>query len=149
MFRRNYKKKYEENPYYRKAWDFIKSHDFRKYQKWEKGTYFLDGEDVYVTIKDCQMRDIFQANFSAHNDHIEIHVPLSRAEVYGVKNRNACHTKLGGYDSGNDVQFYGDKIDDTVSIKPGKAIVFGPDKAYAPLIGVGTIRKAIFKVKIV
>ena len=51
-------------------------------------------------------------------------------------------------DAVKDIIFFDDAIPATVSAMPGEQIVFEPDTAHAPLIGNGTIRKAIFKIKV-
>ena len=48
-----------------------------------------------------------------------------------------------------DILFYHDPVEETITAEIGDVITFAPDVAHAPLIGEGTIHKAIFKVKVV
>ena len=49
----------------------------------------------------------------------------------------------------DDIMFFDDPIEETVSAEAGDIVTFAPDMAHAPLIGEGVIHKAIFKVKVV
>ena len=83
-----------------------------------------------------------------HDKYIDIQIPLSKDESFGVKPRSECREPEGEFNTEKDILFYKDKDWKTVSVKAGEMIVFEPDTAHAPLIGEGTIHKAIFKVKV-
>ena len=89
------------------------------------------------------------SRLEVHDKYIDIQVPLSKSESFGVKPRQDCQEPDGSFNPDKDILFYKDKDWTTVTIEPGKAITFAPDTAHAPLIGEGTIHKAIFKVKVV
>ena len=48
-----------------------------------------------------------------------------------------------------DILFYSDPVEQTIEAGIGEVITFAPEMAHAPLIGEGTIHKAIFKVRVV
>ncbi|HOE94143.1 MAG TPA: YhcH/YjgK/YiaL family protein, partial [Candidatus Cryptobacteroides sp.] len=83
-----------------------------------------------------------------HDAFIDIQIPLSGPETFGVKPRSECTQPRGEMDSVKDILFFDDAIEETVTVKAGEMIVFKPDTAHAPLIGFGPIRKAIFKVSV-
>jgi len=132
-----------QNPYYAKAMEFIKKTDLNSL---EPGKHILDGENLFVNIVDGKMRTPQEARLEVHDRYIDIQVPLSKRETYGVKPRSECLEPDGGYDAANDIMFYKDPVTDTISADPGEIVTFAPDTAHAPLIGEGTVRKAIFKV---
>lgn len=135
----------ENNPNYIKALEYIKNTDLNSL---EVGKHVLDGDDLFVNVVDSQMKTPEQARLEVHDKYIDIQVPLSKGESFGVKPRKDCKTPDGEFNTEKDILFYKDKDWETVSVAKGESIVFEPDTAHAPLIGEGTIHKAIFKVKV-
>ena len=135
----------DNNKYYLAALQYIADHDLSEL---ENGKHLIDGEDLFVNIVDSQMKTPEQARLEVHNKYIDIQVPLSKAESFGVKPRKDCVEPDGEFNAEKDILFYNDKDRTTVTVQLGEAITFDPDTAHAPLIGEGTIHKAIFKVKV-
>ena len=133
------------NPNYAAAIDFIKTHDLTKM---EKGKHIIDGKNLYVMIVDTELRPKEQARLEAHDMYIDVQVPLSVEESFGIKPRKDCKFPDGEMDPENDIMFFNDEITETITAQPGDIITFAPDMAHAPLIGQGTTHKAIFKVKV-
>ena len=138
--------KLSNNPYYVQAMDYINSHNLNDLPI---GHHQIDGEDLYVNIVDSQMKTQGQARYEVHNKYIDIQIPLSKGETFGVKPRSECKEPDGKFDKEKDIMFFKDPVDQTVNVAAGEIIVFAPDTAHAPLIGEGTIHKALFKVKVV
>jgi len=136
----------ENNPNYIKALEYIKKTDLNAL---ETGKHIIDGDNLFVNINDSQMKTPEQARLEVHDKYIDIQIPLSKSESFGIKPRMECKTPDGEFNTEKDILFYKDKDWKTVSVSPGESIVFEPDTAHAPLIGEGTIHKAIFKVKVV
>jgi YhcH/YjgK/YiaL family protein len=109
----------------------------------------IDGDNLYVNIVDAGLRSVDQAKLEAHDVYIDVQVPLSKGETYGVKPRSECTMPVGEMNLADDIIFFDDPIEETVSAEAGEIVTFAPDMAHAPLIGEGTIHKAIFKVKVV
>jgi len=135
----------DENPNYLKSVEYIENTDL---EKLELGKHMIDGDNLFVNIVESQLKTPEQARLEVHNNYIDIQVPLSGAESFGVKPRHACEEPDGEFNTEKDILFYKDKDWTTVTIEPGQAITFDPETAHAPLIGEGVIRKAIFKVKV-
>lgn len=133
------------NPYYQKALDYIANTDLAAL---EPGRHVIDGDNVWVNIVDSNLKTKDAARLEAHNVYIDIQIPLSGPETFGVKARSEC-TAEGEFNTEKDIVFFSDKDFKTVCVEAGKAITFGPDTAHAPLIGSGVIHKAIFKVRAV
>lgn len=134
------------NPYYAKAIEYINTHDLNTL---ENGRHVLDGDNLFVNIVDGKMRSAEDARLEVHDVYIDVQVPLSKGETFGVKPRVACEKPVGEMNTADDIMFYDDPIEETLSVEAGEVVTFAPDMAHAPLIGEGTIHKAIFKVKVV
>ena len=134
-----------ENPYYAAAMEYIRKNDLNAL---ENGKHILDGDNLFVNIVDSQMKTPQQARLEVHNQYIDIQVPLSKAETFGVKPRNECTEPDGEFNTEQAIMFYKDPVEQTVTVEKGGVITFAPEPAHAPLIGEGTIHKAIFKVKV-
>ncbi len=135
----------DNNPFYLKALEYIENTDLAEL---ENGKHLIDGENLFVNIVDSNMKTPEEARLEVHNVYIDIQVPLSKEESFGVKPRSECQEPDGEFNSEKDILFYKDKDWTTVTVKLGEAITFDPDTAHAPLIGEGTIHKASFKVKV-
>ena len=135
----------ERNPYYIEAMDFIRTHDLSLLAA---GRYAIDGDNLYLNIVDAQMRPSVEARLEVHDRYIDVQVPLSCQETFGIKSRAECTEPDGSMDTEKDIMFFNDVIDTFVKVRPGEVMVFPPDTAHAPLIGEGHIRKAIFKVRV-
>lgn len=135
----------DNNPYYLKALEYIENTDLSEL---ETGKHQIDGDNLYVNIVDTNLKSPEQARLEVHNAYIDIQVPLSGPESFGLKPRRLCTEPDGEYNETDDILFYKDRDWTTVTVKIGEAITFDPDTAHAPLIGEGRILKAIFKVKV-
>ena len=135
----------ERNPYYIEAMDFIRTHDLSLLAA---GRYAIDGDNLYLNIVDAQMWPSVEARLEVHDRYIDVQVPLSCQETFGIKSRAECTEPDGSMDTEKDIMFFNDVIDTFVNVRPGEVMVFPPDTAHAPLIGEGHIRKAIFKVRV-
>ena len=135
----------DNNKYYQQALQYIADTDLSEL---ENGKHLLDGDNLFVNFVDSQMKTPEQARLEVHDKYIDIQVPLSKDESFGVKPRKECVEPDGEFNTEKDILFYKDKDWTTVTVKVGEAITFDPDTAHAPLIGEGTIHKVIFKVKV-
>ena len=135
-----------QNPYYVKALEFIKNTDLNSL---ENGRHIIDGDNLFVNIVDSDMKTPQQARLEVHDRYIDIQIPLSKPETFGVTPRSECKEPDGEMNVEKDILFYKDPVEETMTAAPGEAVTFAPDTAHAPLIGEGTIHKAIFKVKVV
>lgn len=133
-----------ENKYYRMALEYIGKTDLNSL---EVGKHFIDGENLFVNIVDSNMKTREAARLEVHNGYIDIQVPLSKPETFGVKPRTECVQPDGEYNPAKDILFFKDKDWQEVTVYEGQPITFDPDMGHAPLIGEGVIHKAIFKVK--
>ena len=123
-------------------------HFISEFSSRENGKHIIDGENLFVNIVDSAMKTPEQARLEVHDKYIDIQIPLSKGESFGVKPRSECREADGEFNSEKDILFFKDKDWETVTVAQGEMITFEPEQAHAPLIGEGTIHKAIFKVKV-
>lgn len=135
-----------KNPYYAKAIEYIQTHDLNAL---ENGKHFIDGENLFVNIVDSNMKTPQQARLEVHDKYIDIQIPLSKEETFGVTPRSECRQPDGEMNVEKDILFYKDPVTETVTCAPGEVVTFAPETAHAPLIGEGSIHKAIFKVRVI
>ena len=133
------------NPYYQRALEYIQQNDLNTLPN---GRHTIDGDNLLVNIVDSELRSPSEAKFEAHNQYLDIQIPLTAPESYGVKSRSECQQPIGEFNEADDYILFEDEITTIVTRQPGEMIVFTPDDAHAPLIGEGPIHKAIFKVKV-
>lgn len=135
----------QDNIFYHKALDFIKQNDLTTFPT---GTHVIEDGKVWFNIVEAELRPAEKALLEAHDEFIDIHIPFSGPESYGVKKRADCLSPKGQIDKTNDIIFYDDKIEELITREAGELTVFEPDMAHSPLIGEGHIHKAIIKVKV-
>lgn len=134
------------NPNYIKALEYIKTNNLNSLPI---GKHIIDGDNLWINIMDADLRAIKDVKFEAHNKYIDIQIPLSTSEQFGIKPRKECTQSIGEFNTEYDYILYADEIEIIETVKAGDMIVFDIDTAHAPLIGEGKIHKAIFKVKVV
>ena len=135
-----------DNPYYARALRFIEETDLTALPA---GKHVIDGDHLWVNIVDSPMKTREEARYEVHDRYIDIQIPLSKAETFGVMPRTMCRQPVGEMDGAKDILFFADPVNALVTVEQGRSITFAPDTAHAPLIGEGTIHKAIFKVEVV
>ncbi len=132
------------NQYYQRALEYIRQNDLNALTN---GQHTIDGDNLWVNIVDSELHPTSEAKFEAHNQYIDIQIPLSAPESYGVKSRSECQQPIGEFNKADDYILFDDEITTIETRQPGEVIVFTPEDAHAPLIGEGFIHKAIFKVR--
>jgi YhcH/YjgK/YiaL family protein len=139
------KTRYDLNPNVQKALEFMKTTDLNQLPA---GKHVIDGDNLWVNIVDSDLKPTSAARLEAHAQYIDVQIPLSGPETFGIKPVAECTSPDGEMNPEKDILFYKDPVEETVTIQPGEAVIFGPDTAHAPLIGEGRIHKAIFKARV-
>ena len=88
------------------------------------------------------------AKFECHNKNLDIQLCINGLETIGWKPREKCVIPNGDYNAEKDVQFYNDAPDTFFQLTDGQFAIFFPEDVHAPMIGEGTIKKLVIKVKI-
>ena len=133
------------NPYFQLALEFIQQNDLCALPN---GRHTIHGDNLWVNIVDSELRSSSEVKLEVHNRYIDIQIPLSAQESYGVKSRVKCRQPIGEFNEADDYILFDDEITIIETRQPNEMIVFTPNDAHAPLIGEGSIHKAIFKVRV-
>lgn len=131
------------HPLFERAFEFYST----KGQFMEEGRHVIDGDNLIMTISECELRSIDEAPLEAHNEYIDIQIVISGNETYGIADRLRCKNSKGGYDTKRDIEFYDDNFYNLIKLSTNDFVIFFPEDAHAPLIGSGKVKKAIFKIK--
>ncbi|MBQ0076988.1 MAG: YhcH/YjgK/YiaL family protein [Bacteroidales bacterium] len=109
----------------------------------------LMGDDLFVNILDFKGKAEKDCKMEAHQDYIDIQIPLGDDEQMGWKAQEDCQEVSAEYDEGKDVEFYKDKATTMLTVPKGHFVVFFPSDAHQPGIAAGkSYRKIIVKTKI-
>jgi YhcH/YjgK/YiaL family protein len=133
------------NPLFKKAFDYLKSLDLTKI---EAGKTSLEGNDLYVSVSNSNLKDKENAKLEVHNNYIDIQLPVSKAEGFGWIGRKKLKKETAPYDAEKDILFFDDQPQTYFSIEPGNFAIFFPEDGHAPCIGEGSVMKIVVKVKI-
>ena len=134
------------HPLFAQAIAYIKSTDLNNI---EIGKYDIaDGLKAIFSDKNGVTAAESDAKFECHNKNIDIQLCISGQETIGWKPREKCVTPNGGYNEEKDVQLYHDAPDTFFQLTDGQFAIFFPEDVHAPMIGEGTIKKLVIKVKI-
>lgn len=133
------------HPLFAKVAQFIQSNNL---EKLEKGKIQLQGDDLYANVTTAKGKKACDARLEAHEEYIDIQVPLSITETIGYTPTACCKEIDTPYDKTDDILFYKDKPESYMNVHPGMFIIFFPQDAHAPCIADEDINKIIFKVRI-
>ena len=113
-----------------------------------EGIYPVKGDDVTVNVQIQNGKTRDEASLEAHRRMIDIQVPISADETYGVSPlENLSETD---FDEERDCGlWHGTAAENYVTCTPDMFVVFFPQDAHAPLITpAAKLKKAVFKVKV-
>lgn len=130
---------------FKKAFDFLETIDFNKYNE---GTFEVDGTNIKSIISTNALKTKSDAVLETHKKYIDIHIPISGYETFGWKSAKKLENSIDEYDSENDFELFRDIPTTYFTISPGEFVIFLSEDAHAPLIGTGELRKLIFKIAI-
>ena len=135
----------KDNLYFMKAMEYARVTDLSKLPL---GKHVLDSTNLWLTIMEVSLKTREEAKLEAHDEYIDIQIPLSGDEEFGVKARSKCVRPSKPFDKAADIIFFEDTPDKYVVVKAFEPVVFPPELSHAPLIGKGVLRKAVFKVRV-
>lgn len=98
----------------------------------QNGHIELDGDYVYINIKEIKGKIREEAKLESHKRYIDIHMPLSGEETFGIKASDTCTEPTTPFDEGKDVVLYNDKPEEWITAQVGEFIIFFPEYGHAP-----------------
>ena len=133
------------NPRMKKAFELLASTDWTTM---ETGIHELDGKDIYVNVMERELKQKSDAKLEVHNEYIDIQVLVTgKEETFGWSERKDLRMPQGEFNAEKDIQFFDDVPQTYYTLRPGQFTVLFPEDGHAPMVGEGTMRKIIVKVR--
>ena len=142
----NAPKYFSAHPLFAKAFEYISQTDLANAA--DGKTDIADGLKAIFSNSPGKTQEVSCAKFECHNKNIDIQLCINGLETIGWKPREKCVTPNGDYNIEKDVQFYSDAPDTFFQLTNGQFAIFFPEDVHAPMIGEGTIKKLVIKVRI-
>ena len=115
-------------------------------EKLANGKIELEEDSLFLIISDSTLKSKEEAKLEVHNKYIDIQIPLSKVETFGVAPRKNLQNEVDVFNKDKDIQFFTDKATSFITLEPQQFIVFFPQDAHAPCIGEGSVKKIVVKV---
>lgn len=132
------------HPKLKMLFDYVKTHNLLTMPA---GRVPIEGDNVFVNIDDSLMQLAEERPLEVHRRYMDVQFPLSCAEQFGWKPLSALTTEPSvPYDAQCDIAFYQEKAQAYVTARPGQFYILFPEDAHAPIVGQGSIRKAVGKI---
>ncbi len=136
---------YGVSPRMKKAFELMASTDWTTV---EPGIHELDGRDIYVNVMERGLKTKEAAKLEVHNDYIDIQMLIAgKCESFGWSERCNLKQPQGEFNAEKDIQLFDDVPQTYYTLYPGQFTVLFPEDGHAPMVGEGTVRKIIFKVR--
>lgn len=134
------------NPRFKKVFAFMRANDLAGLAE---GRHVIDGDEVFVNVAVGGPRAASEAKLEAHRRYHDLQVLIAGAtERHGMVPVAQCTQPKADYNPDKDVVFFADAWTQTLSFSPGQFVLYTPDTAHAPNMTEGTIKKAVFKVRV-
>lgn len=134
------------HPLLKKAFSYLRSHDLRQVPA---GRISLDGDALYINVADATLLPAEAQKLEVHRAYLDIHVPLSGPEVIGWRHLSDIDVPPEApFDEAGDFALYAAPASTYFTVTPGQFAIVWPEDAHAPILGTGTLRKAIVKVRL-
>lgn len=133
------------HPRLERAFAYLEATDL---ERLEPGRHTIDGDDMFINVMELELKKPADAKLEVHDAYLDIQVVIRGRESFGWSERAALTRPLGAFDSQRDIRFFDDEPQTRYTLLPGQFTIFLPDDAHAPMIGEGTAKKAILKVRI-
>lgn len=127
-----------------RAFDYVAATDLAAL---EPGRHDIEGDDLYVNVIECDLKQPADAKLEVHDHYIDLQVVVSGTERFGWSERADLRRPLGDFDEERDIRFFDDVPQTYYTLKPGQFSIFLPDDAHAPMVGEGRVKKLIVKIR--
>lgn len=143
---KNAPKYFSVHPLFEKAFNYIQQKDLKNTS--DEKVDVADGLKAIFSNAPGKTKEASMAKFECHNKNIDIQLCIDGVETIGWKPREACKNPAGDYNAEKDVLFYNDNPDMFFQLTNLQFAIFFPEDVHAPMIGEGTIRKLVMKVRV-
>ena len=136
---------YSVNPRLKKAFEYLETVDLMTLAP---GKYEIDGKEIFLNLMERDLKRREDAKLEVHNDYIDVQIVLRGTESFGWSERRNLKQPREEFNAEKDIQFFLDEPQTYYTLQPGQFTILLPEDGHAPMVGEGTIRKAILKVKV-
>lgn len=134
------------HPNFKKAFDYLSQNDLLNV---EDGAFEIgEGLKVIVISGEGTTKEESIKGFECHDQNIDIQISLKGPETFAWKPREKCVNPNGEYSDERDVRFFHDQPDMYFELQEGQFAILFPTDVHAAMIGEGTLKKIVIKVKI-
>lgn len=133
------------HPLFKRFFDYVKTHDLLRAPL---GRIDVEGDDLFINNVEASLVEADKQVLEAHREYIDIHVVLQGCERIGWLPLDRCHDIRQAFDAAADCALYADKPASWATLGPGDFAVVFPEDAHAPVVGQGTVRKLIGKIRL-
>lgn len=133
------------HPLFAQVAEFLKSCDLKNL---EVGKTELKGKELWVNVAQTQPKTSEQARLEAHQEYIDIQIPLSGDEIMGYTPVQDCLSVSTPYNAEKDIVFFEGPAESYITVKPGMFAIFFPQDGHAPGITPDGVKKIIVKIKV-
>ena len=128
-----------------KVLEFIKKNDLHSLAE---GKHVIEENNIWCTVSSQTAKELQDAPLEVHDSFIDIHIVLEGNEIIGFRDRAKCMGMDVKYDETADIAYLNEKPEAYISYGDDNFVICFPQDCHAPLIGTGTIKKAVFKVRL-
>ena len=137
---------YGLSPRLKKALELLAARDWSTV---EPGIHELEGRDIYANVMERELKTREAAKLEVHNDYIDIQMLVTgTSESFGWSERCNLKQPQGEFNPTKDIQLFDDVPQTYYTLCPGQFTVLFPEDGHAPLVGEGTVKKVILKVRL-
>lgn len=134
------------HPLLKQLFDYVKSHDLSAVPA---GRIALAGDDLFINVSDARLVGRGEQKLEVHRAYMDVHIPLSGRETIGWRSlSDIASAPEAPFDTAGDFALYALPATAYVNVQPGEFLICFPEDAHAPVIGEGTLRKLIAKVRL-
>lgn len=115
----------------------------------DNGTYYIDGENIFINIVEYETKTREERFWESHRKYIDIHLMLNGKEIIAINSID--NLDQNEYKENEDFLELKGKESSFVTLTKGDFLICYPEDAHMTAIQVNgkeVIKKAIFKVKI-
>ena len=136
---------YGVHPRMKRAFELIAATDWTAM---DPGIHELEGRDIFVNVMERSLKTKAEAKLEVHDEYIDIQVLVSGAgEAFGWSERRALEKPQEAFNREKDIQLFDDEPQTYYMLRPGQFTILFPEDGHAPMVGEGTVRKIIVKVR--
>jgi YhcH/YjgK/YiaL family protein len=142
----NAPKYYGLHPNFKKAFDYLNQNDIANL---EEGAFEIgEGLKLIVIIGQGNTKEEAVKGFECHDKNIDIQISIKGPETFAWKPREKCVSPNGDYSEERDVRFFHDVPDTFFQMQEKQFAILFPEDVHTAMIGEGTLKKIVIKVKI-